>query len=290
MSLSGWSARSARRSVRRRRLTAFTGAPAPRNIVTDESGCNSLDGRPVHDQEFRYARLDSRKITATAQRLADRIERHFPSTGLAAVAAEVASLANICAEDAVFLSRPNLPVRALVAATLLAGVGLLAAVASGLDINVRRPDALLLVQVLESAMNIAVLVGLGLVTVTRLEANRKKRRALDSLHRLRSLAHVIDMHQLTKHPGGATASPSEQRPRPALSPEALERYLDYCSEMLSLIGKYAALYAQSLQDSVVVDAVNDIENLTTNLARKIWQKIAIIDRQVGEARKALPGP
>jgi hypothetical protein len=241
------------------------------------------------DEGFRYARLDARKITATAQRLCERIERHFPGTGLAAVGAEVAALANICAEDAIFLSRPNLQVRALVAATLLAGAGLLVAVASGLDIDVRRPDALLLVQVLESAMNIAVLVGLGLVTVTRLEASRKKRRALNSLHRLRSLAHVIDMHQLTKHPGGATASPEEQKRRPVLPPEALERYLDFCSEMLALIGKYAALYAQSLQDSVVVEAVNDIENLTTNLARKIWQKIAVIDRQVGEGRGAPAG-
>ena len=55
------------------------------------------------------------------------------------------------------------------------------------------------------------------------------------------------------------------------------RYLDYCSEMLSLISKLAALYAQNLPDAVVIDAVNDIEELTTNLSSKIWQKITIID-------------
>ena len=44
----------------------------------------------------------------------------------------------------------------------------------------------------------------------------------------------------------------------------MTRYLDYCSEMLSLTNKLAALYAQYLPDAVVIDAVNDIEQLTTN--------------------------
>jgi len=57
----------------------------------------------------------------------------------------------------------------------------------------------------------------------------------------------------------------------------LTRYLNYCSEMLSLTNKLAAVYAQHLPDSVVIDAVNDIETLTTNLSGKIWQKITIID-------------
>ena len=57
----------------------------------------------------------------------------------------------------------------------------------------------------------------------------------------------------------------------------LTRYLDYCAEMLALIGKLAALYAEHVRDGVVViDAVNDIENFTSSLGRKIWQKITII--------------
>ena len=46
--------------------------------------------------------------------------------------------------------------------------------------------------------------------------------------------------------------------------------------MQSLIGKLAALYADRMRDSVVIEAVNDIENLTTGLGRKIWQKITIL--------------
>jgi len=40
-----------------------------------------------------------------------------------------------------------------------------------------------------------------------------------------------------------------------MTPFELGRYLDYCSEMLSLTGKVAALYAQDLDDPVVVEAV-----------------------------------
>ena len=44
-----------------------------------------------------------------------------------------------------------------------------------------------------------------------------------------------------------------------------------------LTNKLAALYAQHLPDPVIIDAVNDIEDLTTNLCNKIWQKITILD-------------
>jgi hypothetical protein len=56
----------------------------------------------------------------------------------------------------------------------------------------------------------------------------------------------------------------------------LSRYLDYCSEMLSLMGKIAGLYAQSSSDPVVVDAVSEIGQLTTGISRKIWQKLLIL--------------
>ena len=59
-------------------------------------------------------------------------------------------------------------------------------------------------------------------------------------------------------------------------PIYLGRYLDYCSEMLSLTGKVAALYVQDFEDDVAVQAVNEIEDLTTGLARKIWQKLTIV--------------
>jgi hypothetical protein len=38
----------------------------------------------------------------------------------------------------------------------------------------------------------------------------------------------------------------------------------------------AFLYVQKFDDPVSVNAVNDLENLTTGLSRKIWQKIMLI--------------
>jgi hypothetical protein len=48
--------------------------------------------------------------------------------------------------------------------------------------------------------------------------------------------------------------------------------------MLALTGKLAALYMQDMRDPVIIDTVTEIEDLTTNLSRKIWQKIMIIQQ------------
>jgi hypothetical protein len=60
----------------------------------------------------------------------------------------------------------------------------------------------------------------------------------------------------------------------------LQRYLDYSSEMLALISKVSAFYAQHLADPVVLQAVDEVEELTTGLSRKVWQKIAILDQML----------
>ena len=110
-----------------------------------------------------------------------------------------------------------------------------------------------------------------------MEVRLKRNRALKLLHELRSIAHIVDMHQLTKDPatitGTATRTPSS--PKRSMTRFELSRYLDYCSEMSSLIGKIAALYVQKYDDPVVLSAVDQIEELTTSLSRKTWQKITI---------------
>src|SRR2546429_258764 len=75
----------------------------------------------------------------------------------------------------------------------------------------------------------------------------------------------------------APTCPCASPPGHSLRSSCLSRYLDYCSELLSLTSKVAALYVQDSQDPVLLDAVNDVETLTTGLSRKIWQKIMIID-------------
>ena len=103
------------------------------------------------------------------------------------------------------------------------------------------------------------------------------------------------MHQLTKdpdrilHPREDTAD----SPRRTLTAFQLTRYLDYCSEMLSIVGKIAALYVQHFDDPVALASVNEVEDLTTGLSQKIWQKVMILDAAMasrGETAEPIPGP
>ena len=51
-----------------------------------------------------------------------------------------------------------------------------------------------------------------------------------------------------------------------MTPFELTRYLDYSGEMLALIGKIAALYAQNFEDTTTLVTVNEIEALTSALS------------------------
>src|SRR5690606_4405587 len=85
------------------------------------------------------------------------------------------------------------------------------------------------------------------------------------------------MHQLTKDPKSLGTDSAEGLPSgSALTTPQLAQYLDYCCEMLSLIGKIAALYAQYFNDRVELQAIDEVEDLTTSMSRKIWQKIMIL--------------
>jgi hypothetical protein len=77
--------------------------------------------------------------------------------------------------------------------------------------------------------------------------------------------------------GAESASAATFDPYPrALCRAQLPRYLNYCSELLALTSKLAALHAQYLHDPVVLSSVNETEALTSDLSRKIWQKISIL--------------
>jgi hypothetical protein len=74
-----------------------------------------------------------------------------------------------------------------------------------------------------------------------------------------------------------------------MTPFLLSRYLDYCCDSLALLSKIAALYVQEFQDPVLLAAVDEVESLTSGFARKIWQKITIIDT-LGKNPEPHPAP
>jgi hypothetical protein len=75
-----------------------------------------------------------------------------------------------------------------------------------------------------------------------------------------------------------------------MTPFLLTRYLDYCSELLSLISKVGAIYVQRFDDDATVRAASDVEDLTVGLSQKVWQKIMILDRVIegGSGRPRIP--
>jgi hypothetical protein len=130
-----------------------------------------------------------------------------------------------------------------------------------------------------------VFVAIAIYFLFGVEARIKRARALKELHVLRSLAHVVDMHQLTKDPerlthsehGGQGEGNTASSPKRDMTPFQLTRYLDYSTELLAILSKVAAIYVQRFNDADTVRAAGDIEDLTVGLSRNIWQKIMILD-------------
>ena len=227
-----------------------------------------------------YRSLNPEHIIRTIAQLRDRIQERFPGSGLGKVAEELQKIGDEAAARADWIARPLLPLRF--------GIGLLVALLAAIislalvHLNVTKmwESFADFVQAVDAGINDIVFVGIAIFFLVTLEGRIKRQRALKAIHELRSLAHIIDMHQLTKDPeiilSGGPATPSS--PKRTMTAFEMSRYLDYCSEMLSLIGKVAALYVQRFNDPVALSAVDEIEDLTTGLARKIWQKIVMINQ------------
>jgi hypothetical protein len=230
---------------------------------------------------LRYSELSPGPISSTIALLAQRIRERFPDSGLSEVAAELGRVAEATIEALERLRHPLWWLRALTALTIAALVALVMWAVYQIPRIAKAGEASLteLLQGVDAGTNLMILLSIAVLFLVSLEVRLKRRTALRMLHRLRSIAHVVDMHQLTKDPEHAMGevSPTASSPVRTLDPGQLARYLDYCSELLALTSKLAALHAQHLQDPVVLDAVNDIESLTADLSRKIWQKITILD-------------
>ena len=269
------------------------------------------DGPPAGS---RYQRLDGAAVRGSAATLQRRIYARFPRRSLWEVAGELIALVDEVVEGGGISRRRIRTARALsrlgvLAVLLVFGSAIaLAAASIWADPEVLGPVDWL--PLLETVVNDLVFAGIAIFFLIAVPQRMERARVLRVLHRLRSLAHVIDMHQLVKVPerlpapargtggtttpgappgegagpaprGGAAASSGENGGDLDMSRSEMTQYLDYCTEMLSLVGKTAALFAEDTTDGDVLDAVEGIETLTSDMARKVWQKIAIIQEQAG---------
>lgn len=235
--------------------------------------------RPRRTAVQIYRQLDPKQIHATALTLERRIAERFSGSGLGHVVRELVAIAAETQARIEVLRSPHWGFRIGAWTAVLALVGI--AVVAPVFVQVKDEVGGItdLMQGLEAGINNLVFVAIAVWFLVTFESRPKRKTALRALHELRSIAHIIDMHQLTKDPEHVVTPRMDtaSSPQRAMSRFELSRYLDYCSEMLSITSKLAALYAQYLDDSMVLDAVNDVETLTDGLSSKIWQKIMILD-------------
>jgi hypothetical protein len=222
--------------------------------------------------------LDAIKLIETIDLLRLRIAVRFPESGLLKACGNCLKIAQQARERAEFIDRPIYWLRGtiiLLVAALVVGAIMVAVV---------LPRHLLRItenwETINAITSELLLVAAGLFFLISLETRFKRRRALSAIHELRALAHVIDMHQLTKDPERLLPNwiQSAHSPQMRMTPFELGRYLDYCSEMLSLIGKLAAVYVQRFEDEVALEAASEIQVLTASLCERIWHKIMFLSK------------
>jgi hypothetical protein len=232
-----------------------------------------------------YRNLDAGKIIGTIGALSIRINERFPDSGLSRVCRELLTIAVESQKRSAWIAKPQRSLRIIIGTLITIIIAGLFFVLANATWPRSGFDLIVLVQVSEASINVFILLSAAILFLITVESRIKRSRALKAIHELRALAHVIDMHQLTKDPERLLMRGMEtpSSPKRNLSSAELMRYLDYCSEMLSLIGKLAALYVQKFDDPVALAAVNEVEDLTTGLSRKIWQKIMILDSDLVKA-------
>jgi hypothetical protein len=222
--------------------------------------------------------LLAEEIQKTIQRLCLRIKEHFPDRDLGNVCNNLHAISEEADETVEWIAKPNYILRLAVYTGIVLSALFIVHSITVINVNTDGINIAELVQMAGAALDGLALIGAGIIFLVTLENRRKRQRVIHAVNHLRCIAHIIDMHQLSKDPDPIAdgSSPTPYLPGQQLTAQELARYLDYCADMLSLVSKTGFLYVQRFHDPVATEAVNDLEDLCTGLARKIWQKIMII--------------
>ncbi len=224
--------------------------------------------------------LEAPAVRETVEELYARIEARFPKRGLLGVCADLLLIV-----DEVQATSTQAQGRVRAARVVSRVVMVLVILVTVLALVLAVHDAFFdngvensidVLDLAETAISDLVYASIAIFFLWSFPERLQRSRLLNLLHQLRSTAHIIDMHQLTKDPEQLKPSfvPSRASRPLGMTRDQVERYLDYCSELLSLVGKTAALCAEESRDSLVLETVSTVETLTVGLSRKIWQKIS----------------
>ncbi|CAN1723893.1 conserved protein of unknown function [Hyphomicrobium sp. 1Nfss2.1] len=233
-----------------------------------------------------YRNLASQNVVETLSILGQRINERFPNSGLLRVCEELTRMAEQTTERAEKIARPNILLLAGSWGLVAFGAAMIVWLGSKALTLEASTELTNVMQGVDAAVSLLIVLGGVAFYLSTLEGRLRRGAVLKALHEFRSIAHVIDMHQLTKDPSALGGPRTSSSPERDMTRYELVRYLSYCSEMLSLASKAAAVYAEKIDDTAVVDAVSDIERLSTDLSQKIWQKITLVETDVEDIRGA----
>ena len=227
--------------------------------------------------------LRKEKLVDTAKKLRYRIGVRFPDSGLGKIADEIVAIADEAVDRAAVISRPNWWLRAGLVLLVIIAICIVIARAPTTEEQVSfwwKAIALY-----DATKVGAAIFGATAIYLITLETRLKRRRAIKAIRELRAMAHIIDMHQLTKAPEhlGDDFQELHIAGKP-LTANEMTHYLHYCTEMLAVVSKVGQLYVMDFSDSVSQTAVDHFESLATGLSNKIWQKLMILDRIQAEKR------
>jgi len=182
--------------------------------------------------------LDYNKIIQTIEKLEMRISERFPQADLQQVCHDFLDLSKTSKKAIEWIDKPNIWLRILTYGIIsIALIGIIYSILI-IDLPMDKFSIINIVSMLETIVNETILLGAAIFFLITIENRIKRSRAIKSLNKFRALAHVVDMHQLTKDPhmiNEVCHQDTNNSPDRTFTKFELQRYLDYCSEMLSLI-------------------------------------------------------
>ena len=178
-------------------------------------------------------KLDANCIISTIASLHERVEQRFPGSGLSQLCGNLCHVARNNHSRAENIARPNYYLRFFVGLIIFISLSVMVYGIDNMNLTFQTVSVAELIQIAEAGMNDIIIIGAAIFFLVTVETKIKRSKALAALEELRSISHVIDMHQLTKDPSrfakGVITTPSS--PKTNLTPYELTRYLDYCSEI-----------------------------------------------------------
>ena len=157
------------------------------------------------NEEAINIRLEAPRIVATLDQLVARIQARFPESNLSKLCAALVIVARKTERRAEATRRPIPALRLLIVSVLVVALFLvllfvlflvpIVSIHGGIDL-----DIISIALSLEASLNLIIIFGAAIWFIIGLERRHKRGLILKYLHELRSLAHVVDMHQLTKDP------------------------------------------------------------------------------------------